>query len=156
MHTLLLAAVIHVTLNGAPAPDAELCGFRAAGTETPFRQLLASNEIVCGQLSPGLWNVFARRADKLVSARTVLVDTRKPVPELELRLEPAANVIAPGAFVYVTETMSAFPAGTDGVALVPADRDILPLRARDGSVVAVGVPLRLAAGETRAAVFEAK
>ena len=71
---------IRVTVNGEPAPGAEVCAFRAASAATPFRQLLASNEIVCGAvLPPGLWNVFARRGNAQISGRTVLVDTREPL-----------------------------------------------------------------------------
>src|SRR5258706_13682802 len=82
-------AAIRVTVNGEPAAGAEVCAFRAASVATPFRQLLASNEIVCGAtLPPGLWNVFARRGNAQISARTVLVDTREPLSDGELRLEP--------------------------------------------------------------------
>jgi hypothetical protein len=154
-------AAIRVTVNGEPAPGAEICGFRAASAETPFRQLLASNEIVCGTLQPGLWNVFARRGATQISAHTMLIDTRtsRPLPDIELRLGPAA-IVAFGALpkeahgvVYVTDSVSAFPAGADGSAMVPADRDLLPIAARDGAPVAVGEPLRLAAGAKQAAAF---
>ncbi len=154
-------AGIRVTVNGEPAPGAEVCAFRAASAATPFRQLLASNEIVCGvsSLTPGLWNVFARRGSAQISGRTVLVDTRQPLPDIELRLEPAASVSFPAlpkeayGVVYVTDSVSAFPAGKDGIAVVPADRDLLPLAAHDGAPLAVGEPLRLAAGARQTAVF---
>jgi hypothetical protein len=149
-------AAIRVTLNGEPAAGAEVCGFRAASVETPFKQLLASNEIVCGTLPPGLWNVFARRGTSLISARTALIDTRQPVPDIELRLEPAASVVfAKGAngFVYITDSVSAFPAGADGVALVPAERDLLPLLIHDGAPSAVGEPIRLTTGARQNAAF---
>jgi hypothetical protein len=158
---LLLAGPLHagirVTLNGEPAPDAEVCGFRAAGIDTPFRQLFASNEIVCrAPLPPGVWNVFARRGTSQISRRIVLVDTKQPLPDVELRLEPAATLqFAPQpagthGVVYLTDTLSAFPAAADGKVLVPAERELLPLLARDGLPVALGEPLRLAAGATRA------
>src|SRR3954447_20089222 len=139
-------AAIRVTLNGEAASGAEVCGFRAPSAETPFKQLLSSNEIVCGTLAPGLWNVFARRGTSQISARTVLIDTRRPLPDVELRLEPAASVIfskGTQGVVYVTDSVSAFPAGADGVALVPAERDLLPLLAHDGAPAAVGEPMRL-------------
>ncbi|HXH41411.1 MAG TPA: hypothetical protein VNN08_22480 [Thermoanaerobaculia bacterium] len=153
-------AAIRVTANGEPAAGAEVCGFRAASAATPFRQLLSANEIVCGAaLPPGLWNVFARRGSAQISSRSVLVDTREPLPDVELRLEPAASIsfsaLPQGTHgvVYVTDSVSAFPAGSDGVALVPAERDLLPLAARDGVPVAVGEPLRLSAGARQAAAF---
>src|SRR5438046_4412876 len=113
-------AAIRVTLNGESAAGAEVCGFRAPSAETPFKQLLSSNEIVCGTLPPGLWNVFARRGTSQISARTVLIDTREPLPDVDLRLEPAASVVfAPQAkgthgVVYVTDSVSAFPSGGNG------------------------------------------
>src|SRR5881227_3732799 len=91
--TVSADAAIRVTLNGEPAAGAEVCGFRAPSAETPLKQLLSSNEIVCGTLPPGLWNVFARRGTAQISARTVLIDTRQPLPDVELRLEPAASVL---------------------------------------------------------------
>lgn len=64
-------------------PRAEVCAFRAASAATPFRQLPASDEIVCGALlPPALWNVFARRGNVQISGRTVLVDTRQPLPDI--------------------------------------------------------------------------
>ena len=134
-------AAIRVTVNGEPAVGAEVCGFRAPSAETPFKQLLSSNEIVCGAMPPALWNVFARRGTSQISARTVLIDARHPLPDVELRLEAAASVAFPkgaNGVVYVTDTVSAFPAGADGVALVPAERDLLPLLPRDGAPVAIG------------------
>src|SRR5436309_15178568 len=104
-------AAIRVTLNGEPASGAEVCGFRAPSSETPFKQLLSSNEIVCGALPAGLWNVFARRGTSQISARTVLIDTRLPLPDIELRLDPAASVAFPKGthgVVYVTDSVSAF------------------------------------------------
>ena len=87
MHTVGILAALIVTLNGEPVKDAQICGFKAAGVDSPFQKLLASNEIVCtAPLVPGLWNVFARRGNELVSARTLLIDTRKPAGDLELRL----------------------------------------------------------------------
>src|SRR5258708_9245794 len=86
-------AAILVTLNGELAAGAEVCGFRAPSAETPFRQLLSSNEIVCGTLPPGLWNVFARRGTSQISARTVLIATRQPLPDVEVRLEPAPRAV---------------------------------------------------------------
>src|SRR4051794_3820635 len=149
-------AAIRVTVNGEPASGAGICGFRAPSAETPFKQLLSSNEIACGTLSPGLWNVFARRGTSQISARTVLIDTRLPPPEVELRLEPAESVAfskGTHGVIYVTDSVSAFPAGSDGVALVPAERDLLPLLARDGAPAAVGEPMRLATGARANAVF---
>ena len=153
-------AAIRVTANGEPATGAEICAFRAESAATPFRQLLASNEIVCAAtFPPGLWNVFARRGSTQISARTVLVDTHVPLPDVELRLEPAASVsftaLPKGTHgvVYLTDSVSAFPARGDGVALVPAERDLLPLAARDGLPVAVGEPLRLSADAKQAAAF---
>ena len=67
-------AAIRVTLNGEAATGAEICAFRAESAETPFRQLLASNEVICGVFPPGLWNVFARRGLSQISGRTVLID----------------------------------------------------------------------------------
>jgi hypothetical protein len=144
MHTLAIAAVL-VSLNGQPVKDAEVCGFKARAADTPFHQLLASSDVVCNApFAPGLWNVFARRGKELISARTVLVDTKDKQPDVELRLEPAAIVAfanvperAHGA-VYVTDTVSAFPAGAAGEALVPANRELLPLLARDAAPIAVG------------------
>src|SRR3954452_23329382 len=139
-------AAIRVTLNGEPASGAEICGFRAPSAETPFKQLLSSNEIVCGTLPLGLWNVFARHGTSQISARTVLIDTRIALPDIDLRLEPAASVAFPKGthgVVYVTDSVSAFPAGSDGVALVPAERDLLPLLAHDGAPAGVGEPLRV-------------
>ena len=81
------------------------------------------------------------------------------LPDVELRLEPAAFVtfssLPEGAHgvVYVTDSVSAFPARSDGVAMVPAERDLLPLAARNGVPLAVGEPLRLVAGGRQAAVF---
>src|SRR5258708_33807603 len=86
-------AAIRVTLNGEAAVAAEVCGFRAPSAETPLKQLLSSNEIVCGTLPPGLWNVFARRGTSQSSARTVLIDTRQPLPDVEVRLEPAPRAV---------------------------------------------------------------
>jgi hypothetical protein len=154
--TVSAHAAIRVTVNGEPAAGAEICAFRAPSAETPFKQLLSSNEIVCGTLAPGLWNVFARRGTSQISARTVLIDMRQPLPEVELRLEPAASVVFPKGthgVVYVTDSVSAFPAGADGVALVPAERDLLPLLAHDGAPVAVGEPMRLTNGARQNAVF---
>src|SRR3954470_4158665 len=151
-------AALRVTVNGDPASGAEICGFRAPSAETPFKQLLSSNEIVCGTLPPGLWNVFARRGTSQISARTVLIDTRLPLPEVELRLDPAASVAFPKGthgVVYVTDSVSAFPAGSDGVALVPAERDLLPLLTHDGAPAAVGEPMRLTHGARQAAAFAA-
>src|SRR3954451_9151605 len=148
-------AAIRVTANGEAASGAEICGFRAPSAETPFKQLLSSNEIVCGTLPPGLWNVFARRGTSQISARTVLIDTRVALPDIELRLEPAASVVfsQKHGVVYVTDSVSAFPAGSDGVALVPPDRDLLPLLAHDGAPVAVGEPMRLTNGARANAAF---
>src|SRR4051812_47168611 len=149
-------AAIRVTANRGAAAGAEICGFRAPSAETPFKQLLSSNEIVCGTLPLGLWNVFARRGTSQISARTVLIDTRVALPDVELRLEPAASVAFPKGthgVVYVTDSVSAFPAGSDGVALVPAERDLLPLLAHDGAPAAVGEPMRLTKGVRGNAVF---
>lgn len=154
------ASGIRVTLNGEPAPSAQLCGFRAASAATPFKQLLASSETICGSPLPaGLWNVYAKQGVSYVSARTVLIDTREPGGDLELRLEPAALVsfpaMAPGAHgvVYLTDTTSAFPAGRDGLALVPAERDLLPLAVREGAPLAIGDPVRVVPGGKQSAVF---
>src|SRR5258705_10995416 len=116
-------AAIRVTINGESAAGAEICGFRAPSAETPFRQLLSSNEIVCGTLPRGLWNVFARRGTSQISARTVLLDTREPLPDVELRLDAAASVVFAAqpkgthGVVYVTDSVSAFPADANGAAL---------------------------------------
>lgn len=149
MHSLSLLAAILVTLNGEPVNDAQICGFKASAADTPFHQLLASDEIVCNTpFSPGLWNVLARRGSDLVSARTVLVDTRQELPDVELRLESAATVTFTNVpakshgVVYLTDTLSAFPAA-GGTALVPADRDLVPLLGRDGAPVAIGDSIRL-------------
>ncbi|HEX9162617.1 MAG TPA: carboxypeptidase-like regulatory domain-containing protein, partial [Thermoanaerobaculia bacterium] len=152
---MLILGVIHVMLNGAPVRDAQICGVRALGIETPFRQLLASNDVVCGDnFPPGLWNVFARRGTSLVSSHTLLVDTRKPMPAIELRLVPAATIRfarpdGAQAFAYDTDTLSAFPAASDGHALVPAERDVVPLLAKNAQPIAIGEPLHLAANATQ-------
>ena len=154
MHTLAVAAIV-VTLNGAAVRDADVCAFQAQDTESPYRQLFASDEVVCNAtLAPGLWNVFARRGTELVSARSVLIDTRKTMAGVELRLEPAARLsIGDHAFIYINDTLSALPA-IHGVALVPADREIVPLLVRDGTPIAIGDPLRLAANATKSIVLD--
>jgi hypothetical protein len=158
MHTVILAALV-VTLNGTPVTDAQICGFRASSADTPFHRFFASNDVECGgPFAPGLWNVFARRGKTHISGRTLLVDTRQPMPDVEFRLEPAATIAfgsRPGGahgVVYLTDTLSAFPAGADGTALVPAERDLVPIIAKDDAPLAVGSPLRAAAGKTQSVV----
>lgn len=161
MHTVGILAAILVTLNGESAREAQLCAFKAGPADTPFHQLLSSSEIVCSApLAPGLWNLFAKRGNDLISARTLLVDTRRPLPDLELRLEPAATITfakvpqqAHGV-VYLTDTTSVLPADANGVALVPAGRDLLPLLARDGAPIAVGEAVRLDPHESKSITLD--
>ena len=155
-----LRADVRVTMDGQTVSDAELCGFRASRTDTPFHQFLGSDEVVCGRdLAPGVWNVFARRGSAQVSGHIVLIDNRKKLPDIELRLEPAASLLFPqtedGSFgvAYVTDTLSAFPAGSDHVALVPRNRSLVPLLARDGNPLAVGEPVILETGARRSVTF---
>lgn len=157
MHTLAIAAIV-VTLNGAPVHDADVCAFKAAATDTPFHEQLASNDVVCSAPMPaGLWNLFAKRGTELVSNRVVFVDARRAQPEIELRLEPAATLTMRGerhAFAYVTETLSAYPANADGVALVPANRELVPVIADDANPVAIGDVVRLEPHETRTVTID--
>jgi len=146
---LLLAtsapAAIRVTRDGEVAGDAELCYYAAAGTENPFVQQFASSTVKCSSTLPaGLWNVYARQGTRFISPRVVLVDSRQPIPDIELRLEPAAAIELPsGGAVYLTDTVSVFPGP-----MVPADRDLLPLRVDNKKIVGVGSIVRLGAGES--------
>jgi len=148
--TLVLAIVtsramgaIRVTRDGQPDPRAQLCYYAVAGTENPFAQQFASGDVKCSAtLPPGRWNVYAREADRFISARTVLSDTA----DAELRLEPAATIELPAAGgAYLTDTVSFFP-GT-GKILVPAERDVLPLLVDKKKIVGIGPIVHLRAGE---------
>ena len=146
---LLLAAfsaraAIRVTRDGEVATSAELCYYAAAGTENPFVQQFASSAVKCSATLPaGLWNVFAHESTRFISPRVVLVDSRQPIPDIELRLEPAATIeLPPGGAVYLTDTVSLFLGP-----LVPADHDLLPLRVENKKIVGVGSIVRLRAGE---------
>ncbi|HEY8182476.1 MAG TPA: hypothetical protein VII32_09560, partial [Thermoanaerobaculia bacterium] len=147
---LLLAAssaraTIRITRDGEVVRDAELCYYAAAGTENPFVQQFASSTVKCSSTLPaGLWNIYAREGTRFISPRVVLVDSRQPIPDIELRLEPAAAIELPGGVIYLTDTVSVFPGP-----IVPADRDLLPLRVENKKIVGVGPIVRLGAGETR-------
>jgi hypothetical protein len=134
---------IRVTRDGEPAPSAQLCYYAVAGTANPFAQQFASGDVRCSATLPaGRWNVYAREADRFISARTVLSDTA----DAELRLEPAATIELPAAGgAYLTDTVSFFP-GT-GKILVPAERDVLPLLVEKKKIVGIGSIVHLRAGE---------
>jgi hypothetical protein len=146
---LLLAAfsaraAIRITRDGEIARDAELCYYAAVGTDNPFVQQFSSNMVKCSRTLPaGLWNVYARQGTGLISARVVLIDSRKPNPDIELQLEPAATIeLPPGGAIYLTDTVSLFPGP-----MVPADRDLLPLRVENRIIVGVGSIVHPKAGE---------
>ena len=148
------AAAIRVTRDGESVHDAEICYYAAAGIDNPFVQQFASSVVTCSPTLPaGLWNVFARQDSRFISAHVVLVDSRKPIPDVELRLEPAATLTLPrSGAAYLTDTVSVFP-GT----LVPAERDLVPLLVENRKIVGVGSPVRLRAGESkRIAAFESR
>ena len=137
-------AAIRVTRDGESVHDAELCYYAAAGTENPFAQQFASQKVICSSALPqGLWNVYARQENRFISPRVVLVDSRKTIPDIELRLEPAATIELPaGGIVYLTDTVSVFPGE-----VVPAERDLLPLLIENRKIRGIGSIVHLKIGE---------
>ena len=143
------AANIRVTRDGAPVADSEVCYFAAAGTETPFAQQFASNQVTCSATLPrGLWNVFARQGSHFISGR------------VELRLEPAATIefrdipSAANGAAYLTDTLSLFPLPRgESKLLVPASRSLLPMLVSNRSIVRIGSPIRIDEGTVGRAEF---
>lgn len=126
-----MGTVVVVERDGAPV-ESEVCRFRAAERENPFRRWLASQEVTCvAAQSPvefprGLWNVFAR-ADRALSA-PVLVDGGAAPERLVLTLRPAATLVPllpekRRGVIYAPRRGSAFAVSAERV-LVPADEEL--------------------------------
>ncbi|HEU4522172.1 MAG TPA: hypothetical protein VFT12_09230, partial [Thermoanaerobaculia bacterium] len=84
-----------VVRAGVEVAAAEVCWFRAAEAEHPFRRWFAHGDVRCAaagstvELGSGLWNVFAKDARGL-SSIPMLLDGDSPPSEATLALEPSA------------------------------------------------------------------
>jgi hypothetical protein len=134
MHLALRCAILSLALswaagattivtlqhNGASVAEGEVCLFRAADAENPFRRWLSSGEVTCVapgwpmDFPSGLWNVFGRIEGKALSA-PVLIDSTAAPPTLVLQLETAATLLP------------MLPAGQRGLVVVPRRNSAIPV-----------------------------
>ena len=128
----------NVTFEGKPVSRAEVCATRAGDLASPLTRFLTGGAMTCYaangeiRLPPGAWNVFARRADDLISDAAVIAGDSKPH---DLALVRAARVEhgEKGLYAYVVGTGALIPVDTT----VPATR-IVPLLVAGGRIRAIG------------------
>ncbi|MBK5259322.1 MAG: hypothetical protein JJE51_06995, partial [Thermoanaerobaculia bacterium] len=152
------AGATNVTLQreGA-AVEGEVCRFAALDRENPFERWLASSEVVCVsaaaavEFPKGLWNVFGRSGDQLLSA-PVFIDGGAAPSTTSLTMMPAAglNPSLPRnrrAIVYVPRRALAYPVA--GRTAVPPDEPLWLIVLDGAKVVAVHPVAPLEAGSSR-------
>ncbi len=157
------ATIITLVRDGVAVSNGEVCLFRAAEAENPFRRWLAPGEVTCVapgwamDFPSGQWNVFGRIDGKALSA-PVLIDSNAAPSSLLLTLQEAATLapVLPAGqrgLVVAPRRNSAYPvpAGTQRVT-VPAGEELWLLTIEKSRAVSALFPIPAIEAHTERAV----
>jgi hypothetical protein len=167
--SVLSAQSIRLEREGRRVSGGEICLFEAGDPDNPVKRLLSFQTVRCSsadrplELPPGLWNVFARHDNGMVSEMLLLARDGKLEGSATLEMVKANELtfslsdLGTGQIaVYVEATGTVIPLAPEkSTLLAPAGVRLFPLFIKDGRLRAIDDPLILTPAQKHAVRFDA-